>query len=188
MQKIQVFSCGRTTPRPNTHIHTQQNPLHIIQHILPGNQPPCPHQRTRCLKFSPSLSPIQINSRRNAEEVYCVGVEYPLIEFPTKQCVWGVKERVQRHGEKGTEPFHALLTRSAKLLNVKPNFSICYWWWMRPPDKGFGESVTGGVVVVGGGGGRGIRSRLCFQEIHEGRILSAFRVDQTFLTAPRIDD
>lgn len=89
MQWIQVFRSGGSTTEQHTHTRTPThlNPLHIIQHILPGHQPPCPHQRTRCLKFSPSLSPIQINSRRNAEEVYCVGVECPLIENPTKQCV-----------------------------------------------------------------------------------------------------
>lgn len=58
------------------------NPLCMIQHTLPGHQPPCPHQRARCLKFSPSLSPIQINNRRNAEEGHCVGVESLLIELP----------------------------------------------------------------------------------------------------------
>lgn len=36
---------------------------------------PHPHQRARCLKFSPSLPTIQINNRRNAEEAYCVGKE-----------------------------------------------------------------------------------------------------------------
>lgn len=77
--------------------------------------PSPPHQRTRCLKFTPSLQTIQINNRRNAEEVYCEREECPLIELPSKG----------RRGE-GRGAFHALLTRPPQLLNVKRNFSICY--------------------------------------------------------------
>lgn len=103
--------------------------------------PPPRHQRARCLKFSPSLPTIQINNRRNAEEAYYVREECPLIEHPN-HC--GAVATVGGcMGEKGMRLFHALLTRSQKLLNVKCHFSICYRRWMRPPDKGYVESEVG---------------------------------------------
>lgn len=55
---------------------------------------------------------------------------------------------------------------------------------MTPPDKGLEESVMGNAAV----GRCGIRSCLCVVEAHEGWVPSPFRVDQTFLTALRIDD
>ena len=111
----------------------QPPPTHFTSYntYCQGIQRPCSplHQRARCLKFSPSLPTIQINNIRNAEEAYCVGEECPLIELPSKHvcvcvCVWVRGGGRQR--EKGTRLFHALLTRSPKLLNVKRHSSICY--------------------------------------------------------------
>lgn len=105
--------------KANRNVHP---PTLIIQHILPVHQrtvpPPSPHQRARCLKFSPSVPTIQINNRRNAEEAYYVREECPLIELPS---YWRRREGGK---EKRTRLFHALLTRSAQLLNVKRHFSI----------------------------------------------------------------
>lgn len=159
------------------------NPQHILQHILPGHQhpPSSPHQRARCLKFSPSLPTIQINNRRNAEEAYYAGEECPLIELPSHWRGWGwgtVRE-------KGTRLFHALLTRSPKLLNVKRHFSICYCRWMRPPDKGYGESEMG-VWWWGDVGSEA--AFVSWRSMNSGRVPSPFKVDQTFLTASRMND
>lgn len=115
----------------------QPTSYHTTHTAWASTTPHPPHQRARCLKFSPPLPTIQINNRRNAEEAYCVGKECPLIELPSEMGAGG------RQREKRTRLFHALLTRSAKLLNVKRQFSICYCRWMRPPDKGYGESEKG---------------------------------------------
>lgn len=116
----QQFKSISLWPQKKTKMPT--HPTHSTSYNTYCQGTNTPHQRARCLKFSPSLPTIQINNRRNAEEAYYAGEECPLIELPSHWRGWGwgaVRE-------KGTRLFHALLTRSPKLLNVKRHFSICY--------------------------------------------------------------
>lgn len=61
-QKFHLSYAGASNPLP---LHPPATPLSL-------------HQRARCLKFSPSLSTIQITNRRNVKECNCAAQRMPL--------------------------------------------------------------------------------------------------------------